>query len=278
VIAERGELPGDSTEEPSGLPFYGMTRARLARFAEQRFGERWLWAEPSFVRRRAGQPADAGGPALRAIEAELPIRSGDGLVRGVADSVDGRDGKVVIEELKSGEVTPERLERWKHQLLIYAHLYREQYGRVPDLLRVHSLPGGTHEFPCAEDEARNAVAETRAALQDLNRRIDAGVAASDLARPSEAGCSQCSHRPWCEPYWTASAPGSNGADVEGNVASADGWEADVALSASRTVSVDFKALRIAPGIGSRLRICGSLPGKDGALRCGRGTSVWRVRA
>ncbi|MDX2055672.1 MAG: PD-(D/E)XK nuclease family protein [Polyangiaceae bacterium] len=279
VIAERGELPGDSTEEARSLPFYGMTRARLARFAEQRFGEFWLWTEPVFHERGHGPPSEKGGRlrhGVEAVEAELRLRSRDGLVVGVADCVDSRDGKVVIEELKSGEVTPERLESWRHQLLIYAQLYREQHGHIPDLLRVHSLAGGTHEFQCVPDEAADAVARARAALQDLNRRIEAGAVASELARPSEAGCNNCPHRPWCEPYWQASAPGLNAGDVEGRVASVDGWEAEVTVATGRAVRVDFSGVRVAPSAGSRLRICGSRSTEEGSLRCVSGTSVWRV--
>jgi hypothetical protein len=275
AIAERGELPGDSTDAPRGLPFYAMTRARVARFAEQRFGELWLWPVPRLDVRplhHAGEKRERS----RDVEPELPLQSRDGLIRGSADAVDQGKSDVVIEEFKTGKATPERLKSWKQQLLIYAHLYREQYGQLPKLLRVHSLASGAYDFPCVEEEAANAAEVTRAALHELNQRIASGARPEDLARPSESACKRCPHRAWCEPYWSAAAPGSNGMDVDGTIVSADGWEADLVGPPGTVIRVSFKALRVALRVGMRVRICGARIGSEGKLTCDRTTSVWRV--
>lgn len=275
-IAKRGELPGDSLEPPPALPFYAMTRARLARFARQRLGERWTWPLPQ-LDAGASRRVDEPGRRLAAIESELPLQSSDGLIRGIADLVDHSGENVIVEELKTGEATPERLRSWKHQLLIYAKLYRDQYGCYPALLRVHSLAAGTYEFPCVEEEAAAASEAARAALSDLNQRLAGGASPEDLARPSEAACSTCPHRAWCEPYWSAAAPEANGADTQGVIVNTSGWEADLCLPSGDRVRADFKALRVVPRTGTEIRICGARVEAGGKLVCHRGTSAWRIR-
>jgi len=273
-IDERGPLSGENVEPPAHLPFYAMTRARVARFAEERFGERWPWTKPTirpenFQQKGGPQPRRDGGP-------ELPLRSRDGLIRGSADAVNRNGSDIIIEEFKTGEATPERLGAWKHQLLIYAHLYREQFGCSPTILRVQSLRGPAHEFACVDREAANAGQITIRAFSDLNNQIANGAGPEALARPSAEVCVHCSHRVWCEPYWSAFAPGSEGADAEGTIVSVDGWEADLLRPTGDVTRVSFKALRITPRSGVRIRICGARVEADGKLACHRATSVWRV--
>ncbi|HVW30395.1 MAG TPA: PD-(D/E)XK nuclease family protein [Polyangiaceae bacterium] len=276
AIAERGELPGDSRESPPELPFYGLTRARLARLAEERFGARWCCAPPRLASRSGQESAGEGSRAPRIVEVEYPLRSRDGLVRGIADSIDGRNGQLVIEELKSGEATPERLAIWRQQLLIYAELYRELHGLLPGMLRVQSLPSGVHEFSCTAEECAQAADGARAALLDLNRRIEDGATIRDLARPSAKACANCAHRPWCEAYWTEGMPGSTGSDFTGTVSRTDGWETTLVLDGGQEVRVDFKAVQLVPAAGSRLRVCGVRADSASPVRCGRNTAVWRV--
>jgi hypothetical protein len=284
AIASRGELPGDSTEEPSALPFYSMTRARLARLVHERFGPDWSWREPIFGERAASITTTSTRHDaltrhdLRAIEPELRLRSADGLIVGVADSVEQHDGTVVIEELKSGEATTERLAGWRRQLLIYGHLYSEQFGHAPSLLRVRSLPDGVRDFPYAADEAAQAVDDLRAAFRALNARIATGASAGELARPSQAGCPGCPHRPWCEPYWAAGVAIRSDADLEGMIGEVDGWTAVIEVISGTTLRVDFRASGVAPRAATRVRICGARLDPGGTLRCTRLTSVWRVPA
>lgn len=275
AIAERGRLSGDSTEAPAALPYASMTRARVTRFAAQRFGESWHWRVPTLFERGRGNAA--GSHRIdEGVEPELGLRSGDGTLRGIADAVTRKGTSVLIEEFKSGESTPERLDNWKHQLLLYAYLYREQRGVLPSALRVHSLASGSYEFPCTGAEAEETAARARADLLALNSSIDRGATAEDLARPAEKTCSQCLHRPWCESYWAAAAPGSNGADLEGTVGDTNAWEASLLLRSGQSVRVNFRALRIVPSRGERLRICSARLENANSIHCVRGTSVWRA--
>ena len=274
AIAERGVLPGDCTEPAPGIPFYAMTRARLARFSEQRFGDRWSWRTPSLDAPRA--PASCDVHCASETGPELPLESLDGKVRGTVDHVARSPVKVIVEEFKTGEATSERLASWKHQLLIYAWLYRERHGVLPAILRVHSLPSGLFEFVCTEEEARQAIDLSERALDEVNARIAAGASAEALARPFGTACRHCPHRAWCEAYWAAAAQMSSAADVDGWVVRASMWEAELRTGGG-LICADLKALRIAPQTGMRLRICDARVGLAGKLICERATSVWRVQ-
>ena len=276
-IRERGLLPGDSTEPPPALPFYGMTRARLARFAATRFGDRWIWQAPRLATPPTPRPNNSHGQ-LRPVEAEVPLASEDGLLRGFADIVEQDEAGAIIEEFKTGEPTPERLERWKRQLLIYAKLYRDRYGCVPGKLRLHSLAAGPVEFPYVEEEAASAVVDARNALVELNGRIANGAGARELARPSATACAGCPHRAWCEPYWSFATTARCATDVEGRVLGIDGWDADLQLRTGERRRVEFKALHVLPQVGSEIRVCNAFMSPSGTLACHRQTSVWRVRA
>jgi hypothetical protein len=275
LIAARGELPGDCMEAPSAVPFYGMTRARFSRFAEERFGAEWLWPEPSVGERPTGTAAREARDPVRELEPEFRIASADGSMVGIADVIERSGGGVVIEELKSGEVTPERLASWRLQLQINAHLYFERFGRAPDLLRVISLSDGTREFAYESTEGAKVAAQLRDALAAVNARIGSGATAAELARPSAPECCSCPHRPWCEPYWETA--GESDADTEGTVIATDGWIATL-QTARGTVRVDLKASAVTLSTGSHVRLCGARRDQNGTLRCGRTTSVWRVGA
>lgn len=274
-IAARGELPGDSMDAPSALPFYGMTRARFSRFAEERFGAEWPWPEPSVGDRHSSGSREAREP-VRELEPEFRIASADGSLVGIADVIERSDGRVVIEELKSGEATPERLASWRLQLQINAHLYFERYGRAPDLLRVMSLSDGTREFPYESAEGAKVAAELRNALAAVNARIGSGATAAELAKPSAAECGSCPHRPWCEPYWETA--GESDTDAEGTVIATDGWIATLQTARGAAARVDLRASAVTLSAGMQVRICGARRDQEGTLRCTRTTSVWRVRA
>jgi len=276
-IAERGRVPGDSTEPPSALPFFTMTRARISRLADQRFGGRWLWPLP-LIRDHSPHATSTLPPRVADIASEIPLRSRDGLVRGVADSIVRAADGPVIEEFKTGELTPDRVKEWSRQLIVYAKLYHDEYGFAPNVLRIVSLHGPTREIPYVEEEASAAVAEICAALSSLNQELAAGNSLDSLARPSAAACSYCSHRPWCEAYWSSKAPGAEGSDVEGVVVNVDGYEVDLQTDSGAELRVAFRDLRLTAPVGSVLRICGGRSRPDSHVRCDRSTTVWRTRS
>jgi hypothetical protein len=208
----------------------------------------------------------------------VPLASEDGLLKGFADIVEQDERGPIVEEFKTGEPTPERLERWKRQLLIYAKLYRDRYGSAPRKLRLQSLGAGAIEFPYIEEEAASAVADARNALVELNGRIANGAGATELARPSATVCAGCPHRAWCEPYWSSATPALGATDVEGRVLSTNGWDAELQFRTGERGRVELKALHILSQAGTDIRVCDAFVATSGTLACRRQTSVWRVRA
>ena len=274
AIANRGSIPGEANEPPRALPFYGLTRARVGRLARQRFGEEWRWSIPRLRAAQSDIARDRRPAATGAmVGAEVPLFAADGFLRGIADQIrhtpDGDD----IEELKSGELTAERLEGWQFQLQIYAHLFREMTGRSPKRLRVISLHGATHEFSVNQLEAEAAARSALDALARTNAEIRRGSGARELARPTSESCRYCHHRPWCDPYWDA--PTKPPQDIEGSVTALDGWRATVRISATSLVEVDFKSLAVVPAVGDRVRICGARIGAADERILDRTTIAWR---
>lgn len=272
-IASRGLLPGECTDAPVALPFYAITRSRFSRVARNRFGEQWRWRKPVLSRAtgREREPPEHLGVG---VHVEVPLHSQDGRLRGVADEiiVSARDAE--IEEFKTGELTPDRLPGWTLQLRLYAHLLEERYQIRPSRLRVRSISGDTHELPCEMPAAHDDAAGVLAELTRLNEQIASGVRAADLAAPSTVACIRCGHRPWCGSYWSTPAARS-GNDLDGVVASVNGWRASIATS-DGTVLVDFRWYGSTPSTATRIRVCDAKRDTDGTIVLERTSSVWSV--
>lgn len=268
-VRERGEVPGDALDPPAKLPYCALTRARVKRFAKARFGAEWKWSEPHLTphtsRRRVDQPALPQGN-------EVALASHDGRLRGSADSVRISPVGPEIEELKSGELTPERIVAWKFQLLLYGWLYHSSVGTPPSVLRIVSIHGDMTEFPYCETEAAAAAERAVAALLEVNAQIRQKASAARIGRPSEEVCRFCDHRPWCDSYWIDRPAGDS--DIEGTVQSATGWKATI-REGKRSVEIDFKPFGTIPQLGDRLRICGMRETTNGTV-ADRSTAVWRV--
>jgi hypothetical protein len=106
--------------------------------------------------------------------------------------------------------------------------------------------------------------------------LASGAGPGDLARPSAAGCTNCRHRAWCDSYWLAGTPGSEGGDVEGTVINVDGWLAELESRSGERVTLNSRALRVTPSSGMRVRVCGARAVSVGVLLCRQGTSLWRL--
>jgi CRISPR/Cas system-associated exonuclease Cas4 (RecB family) len=275
MVRSRGQLPGEDLSPPTSLPFYAINGARLARFAQQRYGASWPWllhlGTPAKSNQRLSneRTGNIHGP-------EVALQSADGLINGVADSIIDEGSTVAIEEFKTGEASPDNVRDWRYQLLIYGKLYADEHGRAPSHLRIHSLASGTQQFEYVDDEARQTVASVSSALRELNRRISNGVDVVELARPNPTNCRSCPHRPWCQPYWSASTPGADGTDLEGTI-EAEGFQGRMRASSGAMVEVDFRPLRISPNVGAQIRICSARPARTGIV-CDVGTAIWRVAA
>ncbi|HEY4243694.1 MAG TPA: PD-(D/E)XK nuclease family protein [Kofleriaceae bacterium] len=267
-IQRRGPLPGESTEAPSRLPFYGLARARFTRFARARFGEVWAWPEPELPRREAER---SNVTELRSgRNSEVSLSDTDPLFRGIADVIDV--GSVsAIEEFKTGELDAERLPGWTLQLLLYGYLCERKFGVRPSTLRVISLHGAEHEFGYQPELAEAEAQRIRDGVAAINDRVLAGAGHVELAQPSAEACAHCAHRPWCDAFWLSKRePGT----TDGVVTKLDGWKVTLESNGLSTV-IDFKWHGSLPAAGQRLRILGVRTQAD-ANSVDRTSAVWSV--
>lgn len=272
-IAARGAVPGECTASAQRVPFYGLARARFVRLARERFGDEWRWPDPD----PSSHGDVRGEPVLHdGRNTEVPLHQLSGFLRGIADAIDVDGDESVIEELKSGELTEERLPAWKLQLLLYGYLCSEKFGLEPTRLRIVSLHGGTYEFAYDPLLARSEVAQIAAARDSLNERVTAGALPADLARPSTDACSHCSQRMWCEPYWKSEVSGTVSGDASGTATAVSGWTVTITPARGAAVSIDFKWYGVVPDAGDVVRISGLRTRDDGELVADQGSAVWRV--
>ena len=142
---------------------------------------------------------------------EIPVRSSDGMIVGVIDSVvEDEQGYVTIQEFKSGSILrsqkgvhPVIREEFIVQLKIYASLYNDTFGRWPSSLELVSLAGSIYRVPFSKNECTDLIME----IKELTLKINAALkkytindSVHFLAHPSRSACRFCEYRPLCGPY------------------------------------------------------------------------------
>lgn len=151
--------------------------------------------------------ANTGGqrkaPRIGGVSAERLLLARGGRLAGRPDRFDGR----VLTEYKSS--IPDTawrgaeavLEGFRRQLRLYAAIIAEALGRWPAEGRVVAASGQTMDVPLdpavCEAEAREALA----ALDSLNRALDAAAPPKALARPGEEACTACPFQALCPAFW-----------------------------------------------------------------------------
>ena len=161
---------------------------------------------------------------------EIHVKSADGLVRGVIDTVLSNKDGPVIRDYKSGSIfrntsTDEYhlKEAYQIQLKIYAALYADSFDEWPVRLEIVPLSGESYIVPFDRTDCTNLVEEARATLKRINKTLESHSKAllpRLLANPTPGTCAYCQYRPACEPYWSAAIkPGIDGwpLDVKGIV-------------------------------------------------------------
>ncbi|GAB3283051.1 hypothetical protein GCM10027426_22490 [Microbacterium lacusdiani] len=120
--------------------------------------------------------------------------------------VEDAGGAVV--DLKTGDDgTPGISNDVRNQLLLYAHLYGQQYGQLPVSLVVFSLRYGALPVEFSPHD-----------VDALLSQVDAARGAVPLlAVPDPSGCRYCRRRLQCEPHWEAAAAWNDPDCVEGRV-------------------------------------------------------------
>src|SRR5262249_4495576 len=116
---------------------------------------------------------------------------------GIIDRVDETAAGDVIVDYKSAEnYDDEHLERFQRQLLLYAYLWFDRYGRWPAHGVINFILLG-QEIPVelSPQASERLAAEIRSAF---NAAVS--MDPSKAGRPGQA-CGHCDYRPWCEPFW-----------------------------------------------------------------------------
>lgn len=145
------------------------------------------------LRARAAQIAGllATADSRSDIACEIELRDPERRLRGIVDlALLGQHSAVV--DLKTGRDAAGTLSPAIHfQLLVYAHLFRVRYGRLPDRVEAFSLSHGT----IAIDASANRVDAVVDAIA-VARTQDPG-----LTRPDPETCRFCARRFTCGPHW-----------------------------------------------------------------------------
>lgn len=195
--------------------------------------------------------------------AEVPVRSADGLFVGRIDSVERVAGGVRIVDYKLA-LRVDLPERYERQVQLYAHMWRDSYGRWPtEAVVVYPLLGSATSVAVDPATCERVKRESIAVIETLLSRRDGRL----LATPGEV-CSICEYRPWCEPFWAYQAGAPNESSVlerasvgfEGRVAGIEHRSGHVRLTLSwqgRTVSLVADVERfpqvVRAQVGSRVR-------------------------
>lgn len=164
----------------------------------------------------AGLLQAAGGSARSEVFLQDEVQMLFGQVDVVVDDPD----KGAVVDLKTG--VDGHSEGVRTQLLIYAHLFRQNSGHLPGSLIAFSLVHG----PVHIDFSHADIDELLARVQNARQQ-------PALALPEPSGCRYCRRRLECEPHWEAATAWAEPDCVEGVVS-----KVEIAAAGLTAVRID----------------------------------------
>ncbi|MFF2110593.1 RecB family exonuclease [Rhodococcus koreensis] len=260
VIHKLVETATEEAEEVLSQRFDDLTTEANLRLSDDPIQRRWVplathAPEYTEMRRRAIKRAQAAARQFdgrstrgrRRAGPEVRVSARSGQIRGSIDEVDLSGGRVVLRDLKTGNVrksgtsTPEPKPEYATQLQMYAAMYAEDReisgGRWPDSLELVPLYGASLAVPYERAECTALLDEAVQALRMVNDVIGSHDNAETLlARPSPEVCRWCPYRPACKAYRCAASVAANPAwppDVWGLVV-------DRALRGNGTLAISLR--------------------------------------
>lgn len=133
---------------------------------------------------------------LPPVEIEVPVQSGDGLLRGRVDRVEHQPEGVRLVDYKSA-LRGDLPGRYERQVQLYAYLWHETRGEWPtDGLVHYPLTATIHPVSIEPAACQQLAAETT----ELINRAQTEPQPAKLAIPGDV-CQVCDFRPWCHPFW-----------------------------------------------------------------------------
>ncbi|MBB6212532.1 ATP-dependent exoDNAse (exonuclease V) beta subunit [Novispirillum itersonii] len=143
---------------------------------------------------------------LQDAEVEISLLKDAYILKGQIDLVRGENGSVEIIDFKS-ERKPdlvgdrEKLDRYRRQLQIYAHLVEEQLGQTVSRMHLYYTSEEAGNPYVSFPNNKHAVNDTIAAVDAVVKRIE-GKDFSMAARPAKA-CPECDLRSYCDMNFVA---------------------------------------------------------------------------
>jgi hypothetical protein len=201
-------LPWDEERVNRAIEAIMVEAFRLARAGAVDAGANALATTPPqgmgvSAEERTDQAAPSEG-ADTSVEAEVPVRSQDGLFIGRVDCAEHTAAGTRLIDYKSA-VRDDLPERYERQLQLYALLWQETKGDWPVSAEVvYPFSGVVHQVPVDPETCAHVGHEARALVARVSQTPDA----DRLATPGEV-CQVCEFRPWCQPFWRAQASESN---------------------------------------------------------------------
>lgn len=119
---------------------------------------------------------------------------------------------IVVDDARGGAVVDLKTGRdgysdgVRTQLLIYAHLFRQESGHLPASLVAFSLRHGAAQLEFSQAD-----------IDELLARVESARAQTATAVPDERGCKYCHRRLKCEPHWAVAMTWTDPDCVEGSV-------------------------------------------------------------
>ena len=182
----------------TGKAEFERARRQLGRWDESKFS-------PALDQARWGVAQATGDFSVESITGRAPpgrekmMFSGDSRIGGIIDVL-FTDPELVTVDYKTGKAPEGGLgDDQQLQGLIYSHLVREEYDRLPDRVEFWYL--GDTKVTFIPDEAK--VAEVAELMHEASDTIDELREMDEghwEARPSETACKWCDAKPWCSPY------------------------------------------------------------------------------
>jgi hypothetical protein len=130
------------------------------------------------------------------VEAEVPVRSNDGLFQGRVDRVEHHKEGIKLIDYKSAmrDDLPERYER---QLQLYAYMWNDTRGEWPSFAWViYPLAVSDHKVSIEPGICQQVASDSAFIVNRIKKVPDI----TNLASPGDV-CKVCDYRPWCLPFW-----------------------------------------------------------------------------
>ena len=140
---------------------------------------------------------------------------------GKPDLILRRVNGLVIIDYKSSELSDdsqnreEKVELWEQQILFYASIVKESFGKWPVAGEIRLLNKEVISIPIDQQKVKVLLEEAQALKEKYNTKIEVGVKPSELAQYSVDGCRFCEFKGACDTFWEENPPLIPGTDDYG---------------------------------------------------------------